>query len=87
MFSKDGYVCLDCGRKFNDKGNANRHYRTQHLPVAPAQCHVCHKIFKHPGQRNYHRAKFHGITERMMKDSINNSTVPTAMANTEYDYQ
>ena len=71
----EGYICMQCGRKFNVKSNADRHYRHLHMPVKEAKCHVCEKTFKNACKRNEHRAKVHGITQKMMK---NQAMVPKA---------
>jgi len=76
MKSQGGFVCLNCGRKFSVKSNADRHFKTQHLPVPTAKCHVCLKTFKNAVQRNMHRTKVHGITQKMMKDSKQKSSIP-----------
>jgi len=62
-----GFVCLVCGRKFNFKTSAVRHYRTQHIAQNRVQCHVCQRYFKNKVVRNTHRAHAHGITENMMR--------------------
>ena len=67
--SNGSHICLACGRKFNFKTSAVRHYRTQHVPTSRSQCHVCKRFFKNRIVRNTHRAHAHGITETMMKDS------------------
>jgi len=65
--SAGGFVCLVCGRKFNFKTSAVRHYRTQHIAQNRVQCHVCQRFFKNKVVRNTHRAHAHGITENMMR--------------------
>jgi len=66
--SNGSHICLACGRKFNFKTSAVRHYRTQHVPTSRSQCHVCKRFFKNRVVRNTHRAHAHGITESMMKE-------------------
>lgn len=68
------FKCSSCGRQFRHRSNANKHYRTQHLPVEKATCQVCQKTFKNALQRNAHRVKEHGISAKMMK------TDPAAVA-------
>jgi len=70
------FICMTCGKNFNDGSNARKHYKTKHLPVTPAKCHVCHRMFKNAVSRNSHRAKEHGITERMMRLSRQNISLP-----------
>ena len=71
----EGYICMQCGRKFKDRSSAYRHYKNLHTPVKEAKCHVCEKTFKNAYKRNEHRAKVHGITQMMMK---NQAMVPKA---------
>jgi len=61
------YYCLNCGRNFNCKSNARKHFKTQHLPQQEYKCQVCHKIFKNKYYRNQHRKEVHGITSIMMQ--------------------
>ena len=61
------FACLVCGRKFNFKTSAVRHFRTQHTANHRTQCHICHKFFKNRISRNNHRAQEHGITEAMLR--------------------
>ena len=48
-----------------------------HAPAQTATCHVCGKTFKNAEYRNVHRAKEHGITQRMMKRQQNESHFST----------
>jgi len=67
--SNGSYICMTCGKSFNDRSNANSHFKVKHLPPLPAKCHVCNKVFKNPMARNKHRARTHKITENMMRQS------------------
>jgi len=80
---ESGFTCLNCGRKFKDRSNAGRHFKTQHLPVPKAKCHVCQKTFKNAVTRNTHRAKEHGITQKMMNTSKQKLLVPKVKLESE----
>jgi len=89
--SDDGYVCVTCGKTFNFKSNADRHFRLQHLPVTEAKCHVCSKVFKNAVNRNKHRIKAHGITEKMMricqKKSLHSATAPCHICHKTFQHR
>ena len=63
------YVCLACGYRSTDSSNARCHFKLRHAPQQEASCHICHKTFKNAFYRDRHRAKTHGITKRMLRDS------------------
>ena len=57
-----------------DQRRAYRHFCLLQKVKEP-KCHVCEKTFKNACKRNEHRAKVHGITQKMMK---NQAMVPKA---------
>ena len=64
------YVCLVCGRLSKTLSNAKGHYKFKHLPQTPAQCEVCHKVFKNTRSRNEHRGRVHKINNTMLANQI-----------------
>ena len=60
------FQCSVCGARFNDRSNANRHYRQAHLPKTPANCPLCLKTFSSANSRNSHVLSVHGISSKML---------------------
>ena len=64
------YICLVCGHLSKTLSNAKGHYKFKHLPQTPAECEVCHKVFKNTRSRNEHRGRVHKISNSMLANKI-----------------
>ena len=67
------FLCMNCGMRFNKKSNADDHFIRKHLPPKPSQCHICLKVFRNPPALKRHRAKAHGISNKMFNAATANA--------------
>jgi len=69
----ESFLCMNCGMRFNKKSNADDHFSRKHLPPKPSQCHICLKVFRNPPALKRHRAKAHGISNKMFNAATANA--------------
>jgi len=55
------YACLKCGKNFNQKSNARKHYRTIHFENVKVKCPICGIMCRNKYHKSQHIKDVHGM--------------------------
>ena len=61
--------CQICKKIYSDKKNAQRHYRNDHVTMAPTPCVICKTEFKNNEKYNFHLKKIHNVSMQQVKEA------------------
>ena len=83
------FQCNQCGKIINDKSNANRHFKTQHIVERETfmTCPICPKVFNLKSKYDAHIQKNHQLTPKILKANVKPDLGPNQQIKTQDEPQ